>query len=38
MTVMIVNSKRKQKPKTVLERIRNQVLDFILYFITARII
>ena len=38
MTVMTVNSKRKQKPKTILERIRNQVLDFILYFVTAPII
>ena len=30
MKIMIVNSKTKQKPKTILERIRNLVLDFIL--------
>ena len=35
---MIVNSKTKQKPKTILGRVRNLVLDFILYFVTAYII
>ena len=35
---MIVNSKIKQKSKTILGRIRNLVLDFILYFVTAYII
>ena len=35
---MIVNSKTKQKPKTILGRIRNLVLDFTLYFVTAYII
>ena len=35
---MIVNSKTKQKPKIALGRIRNLVLDFILYFVTAYII
>ena len=34
---MIVNSKT-QKPKTILGRIRNLVLDFIIYFVTAYII
>ena len=38
MKIMIVNSKTKQKPKTVFGRIRNLVLDFILYFVTALII
>ena len=38
MKIMIVNSKTKQKPKTVLGRIRNLVLDFILFFVTAYII
>ena len=32
---MIVNSKIKQKSKTILVRIRNLVLDFTLYFVTA---
>ena len=35
MKIMIVDSKVKQKPKTILGRIRNLVLDFILYFVTA---
>ena len=34
MKIMIENSKTKQKPKTI----RNLVLDFILYFVTAYII
>ena len=34
----IVNSKTKQKSKTILGVIRNLVLDFILYFVTAYII
>ena len=34
---MIVNSKIKQKSKTVLGRIRNLVLNFVLYFVTAYI-
>ena len=38
MKIMILNSKTKQKPKTILVRIRNLVLDFILYFVTAYII
>ena len=38
MKIMIINSKAKQKPKTILGRIRNLVLDFILYFVTAYII
>ena len=38
MKIMIVNSKIKQKPKTILGRIRNLALDFILYFVTAYII
>ena len=32
---MIVNSKIKQKSKTILGVIRNLVFDFILYFVTA---
>ena len=32
---MIVNSKTKQTSKIVLGVIRNLVLDFILYFVTA---
>ena len=32
---MIVNSKIKQKSKTMLGVIRNLVLDFILYFVPA---
>ena len=35
---MIANSKIKQKSKTILGVIRNLVLDFIFYFITAYII
>ena len=35
MKVMTVNSKIKQKSKTILGVIRNLVLDFILYFVTA---
>ena len=35
MKIKIVNSKTKQKPKKILGRIRNLVLDFILYFVTA---
>ena len=35
MKIMIVNSKIKQKPKTILGRIRNLVLDFILNFVAA---
>ena len=35
MNTMTVNSERKQKSKTILEVIRNLVLDFILYFATA---
>ena len=34
---MIVNYKGKQKSKTILGVIRNLVLDFILYFVTALI-
>ena len=34
----IVNSKTKQKSNTVLGVIRNLVLDFIFYFVTAYII
>ena len=37
MKIMIVNCKIKQKSKTILGVIRNQVLDFILYFVTAYI-
>ena len=32
---MIVNFKMKRKSKTILEVIRNFVLDFILYFVNA---
>ena len=35
MVVMIVNSKIKHQSETMLEVIRYQVLDFILYIITA---
>ena len=35
---MIVNSKIKQKWKTVLGVIRNLVLDFIRYFVTVNIL
>ena len=35
---MIVNSKIKQKSKTILRVIRNIVLDFILYFVIAYIL
>ena len=35
MKIIIVNSKIKQKFKTTLGVIRNLVLDFILYFVTA---
>ena len=38
MQIVIVNSKIKQKPKTFLGVIRNLVLDFILYCVTAYII
>ena len=38
MEIMIVNSKTKQKPKTILGRIRNLALDFFPYFVTAYII
>ena len=38
MKIMIENSKTKQKPKTILGRIRNLVLDFILYLYTAYIL
>ena len=38
MNIMIVNSKIKQKSKTMLGVIKNQVLDFILYFVTVYII
>ena len=37
MKIMIENSKTKQKPKTILGRIRNLALDFILYFVTTYI-
>ena len=37
MKIVIVNSKLKQKPKTILGMIRNLILDFILYFVTAYI-
>ena len=33
MKIMIENSKAKQKPKTILGKISNLVLDFILYFV-----
>ena len=35
MKIMILNSKIKHKSKTVLEVIRNLVLDFILFVVTA---
>ena len=35
MKIMIVNFKIKHKSKTILGVIRNLVLDFILYFVTA---
>ena len=35
MKIMIVNSKTKQTSKIDLGVIRNLVLDFILYFVTA---
>ena len=35
MNIMILNFKIKQKSKTILGVIRNLVLDFILYFVTA---
>ena len=35
MKIMIVNSKIKPKSKTRLAVIRNLILDFILYFVTA---
>ena len=38
MKIIIVNSKVKQKSKTILGVIRNLVLDFILYFVTAYIL
>ena len=38
MKTMIVNSKIKQKPKTILGVTRNLVLDFIHYFVTTYII
>ena len=38
MKIMIVNSKIKQKSKAILGVIRNMVLDFVLYFVTAYII
>ena len=38
MKIMIVNSKIKQKSKTILGVIRNIVLDFIIYFATAYIL
>ena len=38
MKIMIVNSKIKQKSKTILGVISNIVLDFILYFVTAYIL
>ena len=34
---MIVNSKIKQKPKTILGVIRNLVLDFILYLLLHKL-
>ena len=37
MKIVIVNPKIKQKSKTILEVIRNLVLDSILYFATAYI-
>ena len=38
MKIMILNSKIKQKSKTILGMIRNIVPDFILYFVTAYIL
>ena len=38
MKIIIANYKIKQKFKTILGVIRNLVLDFILYFVTAYII
>ena len=38
MKIMIVDSKIKQKSKAILGVIRNMVLDFVLYFVTAYII
>ena len=38
MKIMILNSKIKQKSKTILGVIRNIVLDFIFYFVTAYIL
>ena len=38
MKILIVNSKIKQKSETILGVIRNLVLDFILYFVTAYIL
>ena len=35
MKIMIVNSKKKHKPKAILEVIRNLVLHFIAYFVTT---
>ena len=35
MKIMIVNSQIKHKSKTMLGVIRNLVLDFIIYFVTA---
>ena len=35
MKTMILNSKMKHKSKTMLEVIRNLVLNFILFFVTA---
>ena len=37
MKIMILNFKIKQKSKTILGKIKNLVLDFILYFVTAHI-
>ena len=38
MKIMIANSKMKQKSKTILGVIRDLVLDFVPYFVTAYII
>ena len=38
MKIMIVNSKTKQKSKTILGAIRNIVFDSIIYFVTAYIL
>ena len=35
MKIMTVNSKIKQKCKTMLRVIKNLILDFIFYFVTA---